>query len=100
MLTVFALAAALCLQVFVKADEMAVRTRRQDRAVLIAQNAAEMLKAGADPADIPGEADYPMEIRMLETDIPGLAMAEITVGHTDEAQPLFTVETGWQEVAP
>lgn len=45
MLLVFALAAALCLQAFVKSDSMSKRGEARDRAVVLAQNAAEALGA-------------------------------------------------------
>ena len=45
MVLVFALAAALCLQVFVLSDQMSEKNRDTDRAVLLAQNTAEMIKA-------------------------------------------------------
>ena len=44
MLLVFALAAALCLQAFVKSDEMSRRSEARDRAVAEAQNAAELIR--------------------------------------------------------
>jgi len=45
MILVFALAAALCVQVFVFSDRSSRRNELRDRAVLEAQNAAETLKA-------------------------------------------------------
>ena len=45
MVLVFALAAALCLQVFVVSNRMSERNKDIDRAVLLAQNTAETLKA-------------------------------------------------------
>ena len=45
MILVFALAAALCLQVFVFADRVSARSEQTDRAVLVCQNTAETLKA-------------------------------------------------------
>ena len=45
MLLVFALAAALCLQAFVKSDEMSKRGEARDRAAALCQNAAETLRA-------------------------------------------------------
>lgn len=45
MVLVFALAAALCLQVFVLSDRTSRRNEARDRAVLEAQNAAEELKS-------------------------------------------------------
>ena len=47
MLLVFALAAALCVQPFVLADRMSQRCAARDRAVLEAQNAAEIIKGTA-----------------------------------------------------
>ena len=55
MLLVFALAAALCLNVFARADEISKQTARRDEAVLIAQNAAEILKSGTDAHHAPVE---------------------------------------------
>ena len=46
MLLVFALAAALCLQAFVKSDSISDRSEARDRALLEAQNAAEALRSG------------------------------------------------------
>lgn len=45
MLLVFALAAALCLQAFVKADEISRRSEARDRAVILCQTVAEEIKA-------------------------------------------------------
>lgn len=45
MVLVFALAAALCLQVFVLSDKTSRRNEARDRAVLEAQNTAEELKS-------------------------------------------------------
>ena len=45
MILVFALAAALCVQVFVFSGQSSRRNEARDRAVLEAQNAAETLKS-------------------------------------------------------
>ena len=45
MLLVFALAAALCLQVFVLSDQLSRRCEERDRVVVVAQNAAEIMKS-------------------------------------------------------
>ncbi len=45
MLLVFALAAALCLQAFVKSDEMSKRSEARDRAMVLCQNVAEAMRA-------------------------------------------------------
>ena len=49
MVLVFALAAALCLRVFVFSDQASGRNEAVDRAVLECQNAAEMLKSTGLP---------------------------------------------------
>lgn len=46
MVLVFALAAALCVQVFVLSDRTSALNEARDRALLEAQNAAEALKSG------------------------------------------------------
>ena len=46
MILVFALTAALCLQMFTMADRLSVKYAATDRAVLEAQNAAEWMKQG------------------------------------------------------
>ena len=48
MVLVFAVAAALCVQVFVFSGQTSRRNEARDRAVLEAQNAAEALKAGSE----------------------------------------------------
>lgn len=51
MILVFALAAALCLQVFVFSDRVSAKNEQTDRAVLACQNAAELLKAAGQTAE-------------------------------------------------
>ena len=99
MVLIFALTSAICMQAFVKADEISVHTRRQDRAIVLAQNAAELLKSGEAPENIPQDEEYPMEIYMQESETAGLARAEIIVRHEEEEEPLFSITVGWQEVA-
>lgn len=94
MVLVFALAAALCLRCFAKAEEISDRTARRDEAVWIAQNAAELLKAGKEP-EVPSERGFSLDIREADTDIPGFQQAEIRV--FCEGKLLFTLTTGWQE---
>lgn len=49
MVLVFALAAALCIQAFVKADHISLRSEEMSRAALVAQDAAELIKySGGD----------------------------------------------------
>lgn len=44
MVLIFALAAALCLQAFVKSDRLSRQMEARDRAVILCQNAAEVLR--------------------------------------------------------
>lgn len=48
MLLVFALAAALCLQAFVKSDALSERSEARDQAVVLCQNAAEAIQHTGD----------------------------------------------------
>ena len=97
MILIFALATALCLRLFVRADAISAENARQDHAVLLAQNAAELLRSGADAGDIPEDENYPLEIRMEDSGIPGLACAEISIYYEDEAEPVYSLSVGWQE---
>ena len=104
MVLIFALAAGWCLQVFVRADAISRRTDQLDEAVVLAQNAAELLKAGkGDPAAVAElcaqaqDRGYTLQIRKLDSGTPGLAQAEICVYRDQEL--LFSLQIGWQEVA-
>ncbi len=106
MVLVFALAAALCLGIFVEADRVSRETAYRDEAVLIAQNAAEILKAtsgdavyASDTLDPAAAKDgYRLEIELADTGSPYLGRAEIRV-YLEDAQ-LFALSTGWQEGVP
>ncbi len=101
MVLVFALSAALCLQVFVKAGELSDQTARRDEAVIIARNAAEMLKASGDAQMVINAIDsgeYRLRIQEEESSLSGLRQARIVVFY--EEIPQFALTTGWQEVAP
>lgn len=101
MVLVFALAAALCLRIFVQARNVSVETFRRDEAVTIAQNAAQVLKATGDSEKamaLTESAPYTLQIQEKSSGVPGLAMAEIVV--LFEGKSIFSLTTGWQEVAP
>lgn len=101
MILVFALAAALCLQIFVKAEAISAETACRDQAVVLARNTAELLKATAgDTQAAEGFSGngYRVEVISLPSTQPGLACAEIEV-YFEEKQ-LFSLKTGWQEVQP
>jgi hypothetical protein len=110
MVLVFALAAALCLGIFAKTDQMSQQTELRDGAVLLAQNGAETMKACAGDMEqvaqiLGGTADgktaevqadgYRMVMTCLESDVPGLGQGNIEV-YWDE-NLLYTIWTGWQE---
>lgn len=101
MVLVFALAAALCLSAFVKADQISRETVLRDEAVLIAQNAAQVLKATSGDtgraAEVADDSGYRVEIEQLKTGLKLMGQAEIRVWREDDL--IFTLRTGWQEVA-
>jgi hypothetical protein len=98
---VFALAAALCLQVFAKSVEISETTDRRDRALTLASNAAEMLKAtngDTSAAENLSRDGYRVAIISREQTQPGLAVAVIEVYF--EENLILSLETGWLEVLP
>ena len=123
MVLVFALAAALCLQVFVLSDKTSRRNEARDRAVLEAQNTAEELKSlrgdFAQAAELYGgtfdgqtwgrsyntdwereddsEAAYHILAIRTDNGDPLLGCAEVTV-FTAEGDLLFSLPVAWQEV--
>jgi type II secretory pathway pseudopilin PulG len=124
MVLVFALAAALCVQVFVLSDGTSRRNQARDQAVVQAQNAAETLKTtGGDLSAaaglLGGQADqetlsvtydetwtpctqeegvYTLTAQEEAGDQPGLGQAEIQVTGEQWDDPLFTLTVSWQEV--
>lgn len=94
MVLVFALGAAACVGVFVQARLAAEDTARLDAAVTLAQNTAQLLKAGREPP-APEAGALALEITETPSKIPGLRQATITV--TYENTPVFSLNTGWQE---
>lgn len=124
MLLVFALAAALCLQMFVLSGQMSRRLEKQDRAVTLVQNAAETVKVcggnaeeyakilGAEGKDgmyaIGYDADWnPVSSDLAEylitidpTSAEGDLLGTAEVAATQaEGEEIFRVTVSWQEVA-
>lgn len=105
MILVFALAAALCIQVFVFADQTSRHNEARDRAVLEAQNAAEALKHGDNAyfgdvgAHVNGNAGYTLaydanwrRVQVESDDDPTIAY-RLTITDTDSGNPyLWTAE--------
>jgi type II secretory pathway pseudopilin PulG len=121
MLLVFALAAALCVQVFVLSDQTSRQNEARDQAVVVAQNAAELLKdTGGDYASAarilggtgdhqglqvtytedwtPGEGPYLLAATPQESTVPGLGLAEVAVWSGEDQ--LFALTVAWQTDVP
>lgn len=124
MLLVFALAAALCLQVFVLSDQMSRHCEERDQAVTAVQNAAETLKGCGGDLDagvriLGGTSDgsqwkigydadwqqtavdqavYQVLVVLAPTKEPLLGSAEV-LAQTMEGEQLFQLAVSWQEVA-
>ena len=101
MILVFSLASALCLQIFARAETISEETARRDQAVILARNAAELLKAtGGDMEAVENLESGDLGITVIRqgSPVPGLALAEIQVCF--EETTLFSLETGWQEELP
>ena len=104
MVLVFALAAAACLRSFVWSAETSRQIRTRTEAVILCQNAAELVKASgtleaaASVRDAAKQDGYTIELQKLESDIPGLGRAEIRA--TADGEVLFSLITGWQEDLP
>lgn len=122
MVLVFALAAAVCLQVFVLADQISRTCEARDRAVVAAQSAAETLKGyhgdyeraarsfggtlenqqwllnyDENWQQTEGNAAYCMTVTPTDSGQPLLGAAEIAVCDED-GEVLFDLSVAWQEV--
>ena len=123
MIAVFALAAALCLQGFALANRISENRQTKDTAVIMAQNAAEVLKSvsgdfekacevyggskqGSNwyisydakwtPLNTQEGEVYSVQAFYRETDSPLLGSATICV--REGSHILYTLTIGWQEV--
>lgn len=123
MVLVFALAAGLCLQMFVFGSQMSRRCEAKDSAVLVVQNVAEVwkmnygdvqkcaqelggerkgdvwqLEYGADWKKVHGgEAEYLVRVVPVASNDPLLGCADI-IAQTVDGDCLFQVTIAWQEV--
>ena len=98
MILVFAITAALCLQGFAAANKMSLRQERTSQAVILAQNAAEILKATCGDYEALSEMpdSYHLTVNPIETADPFLSSANIQIFFEDEM--LFEITVAWQEV--
>lgn len=123
MVLVFALAAGLCLQMFVFSSQMSHRCEANDRAALVVQNVAEVWKLNRGDAQIcaqklggecsgdtwqigysvdwvemsTDEAEYLVRVVPVTTDNPLLSCADV-IAQTSEGDRLIQIRIGWQEV--
>ena len=124
MIAVFALAAALCLQAFALAERISRENEDRDKAVILAQNAAEVcIAGGGDPtflieklggaamgqgwtalfkenlkeAGSDREGSYRVVLSRERTDYPGLGLANVCVYGAASGKLLFQIPTAWQE---
>ena len=101
MLLVFAITAALCLQGFAAANKISLQKARLGEAVLLAQNAAEILKATSGDyealADIPlADNAFFLSVTPQNATTPYLGTANIQIYY--ETEFLFQITVAWQEV--
>jgi len=122
MLVVFALSAALCLQIFVFSSQVSKHCKARDHAVTEVQNVAEIVKDSCgnkekyaavlngslydngflinyDENWIPSSEDqakYHITILPTNSDHPYLGTAEITAAD-QENDPLFSIVISWQK---
>jgi hypothetical protein len=113
MILVFALAAALCVQVFAYADRTSRYYEMRDQAVLQVQNEAELLKRQANQSGdtdyqrfydenwelVPEEFDdaaYCLTVDYQESEEPCLWLAEVSVAATD-GEELFSLPVAGQK---
>ncbi|CDC73501.1 MULTISPECIES: hypothetical protein [environmental samples] len=125
MVLVFALAAALCVQVFVLSSRTSRWNESRDRAVVEAQNAAELLKgmdgdydaasaayggqwngtmwgisydAQWEPSEDAAQAAYHLLVTPADSGTALLGAASVAV-YTAEGELLVTIPVAWQEPA-
>ena len=104
MILVFALAAAICLSIFVYSNNLSKDNEIRDVAVLEARNAAEVLKQTHGNCDealalsAAGDKGLELSISPVETGSDYLGKALITI--TDGSDEIYSLEVCWQEVSP
>ena len=106
MVLVFAMAAAICLQVFGLSDRLSKENEARAEAALLAQNTAEELKFSygevlldweeADGIYYMEEDGYRVRVQAEETEISGLQKVRLQV--LQEEEVLFEIPVAWQEV--
>ena len=112
MVLVFAIAAVICLQAFVRADRISQETAIKEEAAFLAQNGAETLKAFR--GDLSAAADalggtvnentllvlqdsICLEANISFSGVPGLGTAQIRILDTENGTVLYSLTAAWQE---
>ena len=124
MVLIFALAAAVCVRTFVRADGISNHCADRDRAVAAVENAAETVKYyrgdleqaalilegsadgkelsveyGPDWTVIPGNGQFRLIVTEAEDSGELLGTAGVRVVRTEDGAELFAVTTAWQKAA-
>ncbi len=97
MVLIFSLCAALSMQAFALSHRISETQSLRETAAVLAQNEAEAIKlqGGIDGAYSREEQGFLIDVAPLETELPTLGKAVITVS-CDSAS--FTLQAAWQEV--
>lgn len=103
MLLVFFLSAALCFNIFLRSDEISRESEARDRAVVLSQNAAELLKNSrgdiALVTEILGESAkedaLTLNITPIDSGSRYLGKARVTVSF--DGDTVFSLDVAWQE---
>ncbi len=105
MIFVFSLASAVCLKIFTESNFVSQESLILDRASVIAQNTAELLKASRGNTEYVNEYisnnltddEYTVEISKNENEQKYLGTAKVSVKYMDDE--VFSVTASWQEVS-
>lgn len=123
MIAVFAMASALCLQAFVKSDQLSRRVEARDSAAVLCQSVAEtlrhtegdfrqaaqllqaqhceddslMLDYDSDWAIAEETMRYTLGASRVESAQPGLGKAEVWCRDEESDEELFRLEISWQK---
>ena len=97
MVLIFSLCAALSMQAFALSHRISSSQNQRESAAILAQNEAESIKlqGGVDDAYTREEDGFSICVTPLETDLPTLGKAEVTVS-SDSAS--YSLQVAWQEV--
>ncbi len=124
MVLIFALAAAVCIRTFVRADRISNDCADRDRAVAAVENAAETVKYcrgdleqaslilegstdgkeifveyGPDWAAVPENGQFRLVVTETEGSGELLGTAGVRVVRTEDGTELFALKTAWQKAA-